>query len=193
MSWNLPKGHSFLSDYTKEELKNLYKTEKNPKAKVRLLAAVCRKEGKALRDIGDLVEYPFTTVRDWLVRMHKNGLDSRYNGKKSGKPSHLTKNQLQRLDKILNASPEEQGLPFVIWTTKLVQYIILKIFGVKYVLRHVWLLVKKLGYNLKVPRQENRKANKKSQEKFKEELKKKYNITLNLDSRSFVLTKHTSS
>ena len=193
MSWNLPKGHGFLSNYTKKELKNIYKVEKNPKAKVRLLAAICRKEGKTLRDIGELVEYPFTTVRDWLVRMHKNGLGGRYNAKKTGKPPRLTKRQLTKLDKILSASPEKQGLPFVIWTTKLVQYLIVKLFDVKYVLRHVWLLVKKLGYNLKVPRQENRKANKKAQEKFKKELKKKYNITLNLDSRSFVLTKPTSS
>ena len=192
MGWNLPKGNSFLSDYTKKELKQIYKAEKNPKAKVRLLAAICRKEGKALRDIGELVEYPFTTVRDWLVRMHKQGLDGRYNAKKSGKPPRLTKKQLNQLDKILNASPEKQGLPFVLWTTKLVQYIIVKRFNVKYVLRHVWLLVKKLGFTLKVPRQENRKANKKAQEEFKKKLKQKYNITLNVDSRSFVLTKHIS-
>jgi len=193
MSWNLPKGHGFLSNYTKKELKKLYLSERNPKAKVRLLAAICRKEGKPLRDIGGLVEYPFTTVRDWLVRMHKQGLDGRYNKKQSGKPAYLTKIQLKKLDKILGASPEKQGLPFVIWTTKLVQYIILKHFGVKYVLRNVWFIVKKLGYNLKVPRQENRKRNKKAQEKFKKNLKQKYNIILNLDSRSFVLTKLTSS
>lgn len=193
MTWSLPKGHNFLSDYSKRDLKNLYKHEKNPKAKVRLLAAICRKEGRALRDIGETVEYPFTTIRDWLVRMHKQGLDGCYNKKQTGKPHRLTEKQLKKLDKILSASPEKQGLPFVIWTTKLVQYIIVKLFDVTYVLRHVWFLVRKLGYNLKVPRQENRKVNRKAQEKFKKNLKEKYNIILNLDSRSFVLTKSTSS
>jgi transposase len=192
MAW-LKKGNDFLIDISKAELKNLYKQEKNAKAKLRLLAALRRKEGETLESIAFSLEKPKMTISDWLRSLEKKGINGLYDIKQSGQPSRLTKNQLDKLNKILDESPEKQGLPFVIWTTKLVQYIIIKLFGVKYVLRNIWFLVKKLGYNLKVPRQENRKANKKLQEKFKIELKKKYNIILNLDSRSFVLTKSTSS
>ena len=93
----------------------------------------------------------------------------------------------------MNENPEKEGIPFVIWTASLVQYVIHKLFNVLYKLRNVEYLVKELGFSLQKPRPENRKANKKLQEKFKVELKKKFNITLNLDSRSFVLAKHTSS
>ncbi len=192
MAW-LKKGDNFLIDISKAELKKLYKQEKNAKAKLRLLAALQRKEGKTLDSIAFSLEKPKMTISDWLRCLEKRGISGLYDIKQSGQPSRLTKNQLDKLNKILDESPEKQGLPFVIWTTKLVQYIIVKLFGVRYVLRNIWFLVKKLGYNLKVPRQENRKANKKAQEKFKKNLKQKYNIILNLDSRSSVLTKSTSS
>jgi len=93
----------------------------------------------------------------------------------------------------LDQSPQNQAIPFTLWTTTLVQYIIYMHFNVSYNQSAIWKLTKKLDFSLKVPRQENRKANKKLQEKFKEELKKKFNITLNLDSRSSILMKLTSS
>ena len=192
MVW-LKKGEEFLPDFSRKDLKELYTREKNVKAKLRLLAALQRKEGKTLDAIASSLQKPKMTVGDWLRRFSTGGIQNIYDLKQSGKPRKLTSEQLNELDKILENPPTKQNLPFVLWTTKLVQYVILKVFGVKYVLRNVWFIVKKLDYNLKVPRQENKKANKKLQEEFKAELKKKFNITLNLDSRSFVLTKRTSS
>jgi|TARA_B100000315_G_C14489609_1_gene546938 transposase len=192
MVW-LKKGDQFLVEISKSELKKMYLQEKNAKAKLRLLAALQRKEGNTLESIAFSLSKPKMTISDWLRRLENKGIDGMYDIKQSGKPHRLTKEQLKKLDNILSDSPEKQGLPFVIWTTKLVQYIIVITFEVRYVLRNVWFIVKKLGYNLKVPRQENRKRNLKAQEEFKKNLKQKYNIILNLDSRSFVLTKHTSS
>lgn len=191
MAW-LKKGSIFLSEISEKELKKIYKREKKSKAKLRLLAALKRKRGDTLDSISIDLHVPKTTVHDWLKRFEFHGLKKIHDIKQTGKPSYLTKDQLNKLEKILEESPENQNLPFVLWTTKLVQYIILKLFKVKYVLRNVSILVRKLGFNLKVPRQENRKVNKKAQEEFKKNLKQKYNIILNLDSRSFVLTKFTS-
>ena len=192
MVW-LKKRDGFLVDLSLPELKKSYHLEKNAKAKLRLLAAVQRKEGKTLDDIASFLQKPKTTIHDWLRRLEDGGIKNIYDIKQTGKPAKLTKQQLDELEKVLDESPQKQGLPFTLWTTKLVQYIIIKLFNVKYELWNVWMIVTKLDFSLKVPRQENRKANKKLQEKFKVELKKKFNITLNLDSRSFVLTKHTSS
>ena len=192
MVW-LKKGDEFLPGFSKVELKKLYNKEKNAKAKLRLLASIQRKEGNTLEDIAYSLQKPKTTVHDWLRRLENKGIDNLYDVKQPGKPARLTKQQLRKLEKVLDNSPQKQGLPFVIWTTKLVQYIIIKLFDVKYELWNVWNTVKKLNFNLKVYRPEHKKANKKAQENFKKELKKKFNITLNLDSRSFVLMKHTSS
>ncbi|VVB54056.1 Uncharacterised protein [uncultured archaeon] len=62
------KGESFLPNYTARELTELYHKEEDPKAKVRLLAAILRKEGKTFNEIGSSLKYPLTTVRDWLIR-----------------------------------------------------------------------------------------------------------------------------
>ena len=131
------------------------------------------------------------TISDWLRKIEEEGLHRIYSVKQTGKPSKLTDDQLNKLEIILDESPEKQGIPFKIWTTSLVQYIINKVFDVIYQIRNIRKIVKKLGFRLKVPRQENLKKNDKSVEKFKKKLKVMYNITLNLDSRSSVLMKST--
>lgn len=192
MIW-LQKGEKFLADMSKEELSALYKKENNVKGKLRLLAVIQRKEGKTLDDIAYSLKKPKTTIHDWLQRIESKSLKNLYDVKQSGRPSKLSKEEKSKLAEVLSEKPEKQGIPFVIWTTSLVQYVIHKLFNVLYKLRNVEYLVKELGFSLQKPRPENKKANKKLQEKFKVELKKKFNITLNLDSRYFVLTKHTSS
>ena len=192
MVW-LKKRDEFLVDFSLPELERMYRLEKNGKAKLRLLAALKRKKGNTLEDIASSLQKPKTTIHDWLRRLEDGGIKKIHDVKQLGKPAKLSKQQLDELERVLDESPQKQGLPFTLWTTKLVQYIIIKLFNVKYELWNIWKIVTKLNFALKVPRQENRKSNKKLQEKFKVELKKKFNITLNLDSRSFVLTKHTSS
>lgn len=192
MVW-LEKGDSFLPKHSKEELKKLYLKEKDTDAKFRLLAAMKRKDGETLDYIALSLKKPKTTIHDWLKRFQTYGPERIYNLKKSGRPSNMSKEQKQNLKNILMESPEKQGLPFIMWTTSLVQYLIDKLFGILYKIRNIEYIIKELGFSFKKPRPENKKSNKKAQERFKIELKKKLNITLNLDSRSFVLTKLTSS
>jgi len=188
----LEKGDKFLPEISEKELKGLYKKEKKTKPKLRLLATILRKEGKTLDDIAYSIQKPKTTIHDWLQRLKTGDLEKLYDIKQTGRPSKLSKEEKKELERILSESPEKQDIPFAIWTTSLVQYAIHKLFNVLYGIRNVEYLVKELGFSLQKPRQEHRKANKKAQEEFKKNLKQQYNITLNLDSRSSVLMKHTS-
>ncbi len=192
MTW-IKKSDKFLADISAEKLKQLYGKEKNAKAKLRLLASIQRKEGNTLDDIANSLQKPKTTIHDWLKRIEIEGLNGYYDIKQKGNRSKLTMQQRKELEKILDESPQNQGIPFKLWTTTLVQYIIHKHHGISYNQSAIWKLTKKLNFSLKVPRQQHQKANKKAQEEFKKKLKKEFNITLNLDSRSSVLTKHTSS
>jgi len=192
MVW-LQKGDGFLPNISEGELKRLYRLEKNAKSKLRLLTAIQRREGKTLDYIASSLRKPKTTIHDWLQRLESKGINYLYDIKQPGKPARLTKTQEKELENVLGQSPEKQGIPHTTWTTKLVQYIILKMFNVKFKVRQVRNIIKKINFSLQTPRPENRKANKKAQEEFKVELKKKFNITLNSDSRSSVLTKRTSS
>ncbi len=191
MGW-MKKGEKFLPEFSKAELAKLYQKEKNAKAKLRLLAAIFRKEGKSLDAISESVQTPKTTVHDWLKRLEGEGLDGLTDNSRPGRPSWLSQEQKDELENVLSGSPEEQGIPFKIWTTSLVQYIIHELFNVAYKPRNVQKLVKKLGFTLKVPRSRNKKASTKAQKEFKKKLKQKYDITLNSDLRSSFWTKHTS-
>jgi predicted transcriptional regulator len=70
----VPKGKDFLPKYSKQNIVDLYRKEKNAKAKIRPLAAVFRKENMALKEISEKINYPFTTIGDWLRRMHLEGI-----------------------------------------------------------------------------------------------------------------------
>ncbi|WP_143311786.1 COG3415 family protein, partial [Candidatus Methanoperedens nitratireducens] len=81
-----PRGKSFLPDFSKDELNDLYQKEVDPKAKIRLLAAILRKDGKTLEEISLAVKHPLTTVGDWLRRLHTEGISRKNNKKQSGRP-----------------------------------------------------------------------------------------------------------
>ena len=93
MGW-IQKGNKFLLDISKEELKKLYKNEKNAKAKLRLLASMKRKEGMSMDEIANSLQKPKTTIHDWLQRIENRGIKNIYDIKQSGKPPKLTKKQL---------------------------------------------------------------------------------------------------
>ncbi len=69
-----PRGESFLPKISIDELNGLYQEEKDPIAKIRLLAAILCKEGKTLEEISLTVKHPLTTVGDWLRRLHTEGI-----------------------------------------------------------------------------------------------------------------------
>lgn len=186
------KNEKFLPNISKENLQKIYKKEKNSKAKLRLLASILRKEGKTLSEISDSIQKPIMTISDWLKKIEKDGLKRIYDIKQSGRLSRLTEDELKKLKEILIESPEKQEIPFKVWTTSLVQYLINKMFGILYKVRNILNIVKRLGFSFKVPRQENIKKNVKAVEEFKKNSKEKYGIIINVDSRSSVLTKCTS-
>lgn len=96
---DVPKGEGFLPGYTLEDLIELYKKEKDSKAKIRLLAAIHRKEGLTYTEIGWRLKHSSMTIKDWLHRMHKEGIHRRYDKKKPGRPKKLTDEQLKDLKK----------------------------------------------------------------------------------------------
>lgn len=61
---------------------------------------------------------------------------------------------------------EKQNIPFKMWTTKLIQYLIYDRYNLSYNQSGLWKLVKQLDFSFKIPRQENSNANKKLQEEF---------------------------
>ncbi len=186
------KGNNFLPSIDKAEIKSLYREEKNSLAKIRLQACLLRKEGNTLSYISSKVEYPLTTVGDWLRRINNEGLSGRYSIKQCGRPSRLSSTQKKELKILLQNSPEEINLPYIVWTTKLLLYYISEHYSIDYQIRQIEKLVHQLGFSIKKARPEHKKCNKALQEAFKKKFKQKFNQEFMMDSRSFVLMKSIS-
>jgi transposase len=170
----------------------LYHRERGAKAKIRLLAAIFRKEGKTYDEIGLTLKYPLTTIRDWLSLIHIEGISRKSDIKQTGKPKRLTDEQIKKLKPILLKSPEEQDFKFTTWTTKLVIQLIKKLYDVSYQPLQVRRILHHLGLSCQKPRPTHKKASKKAQEDFKKTSEKEYDHMQKMDMRSYFWTKASS-
>ena len=150
MMWTLPKGNQFLPNSSLQKAQSLYAGEKNPKAKLRLLAAIHRKQGKSIDEIAYLLNTPRDTVYGWLRRFTKRGIDGKDSIKQTGRPAQLTVKQRIKLVRILEQGPphNHSGL----WTTKEIRTMIIRKFKRAYVKQHVWRLLVSLGFSMQRPR-----------------------------------------
>ena len=188
------KGSEFLLNFSLEQIEKKYNEEKNAKAKIRLQCALLRKKGKNQSYISEVTSLSITTISDILRRFEKRGIDGCYAIKQKGQPKKLSAIQRTKLKRIVSKSPRKSGLPYVIWTTKLVQYIIQKEFKVDYVAMQVHRLLKSMKITLQKARPEHIKANKKLQAQFKKNFGEDSKFLGSLDMRSYFWTRaHLSS
>lgn len=178
------KGNAFLADISLGKIETVYHQESNAKAKIRLQCAVLRKRGKSIPFISDVVGKRDSSVSDILRRFEDRGMAGCYAIKQKGQKPKLSPLQRLKLKKALNKSPQAQGIPCVIWTTKLIQKFIEKTFRVEYVHRHVRDLVSTFGLSIQKPRPEHIRANKKLQAHFKKNFDEGLKSSCKQDMRS---------
>ncbi|HID30633.1 MAG TPA: IS630 family transposase [Desulfobacterales bacterium] len=181
--WNLPKGHEFMREVSTAKLKVAYRKETSEKAKMRLLVAVKRRQGKSIDQIASDLEMGRRTVHSWLRRFVKRGLQGAYDVKQPGRPKRLTDRQLKSLRKDLLAGPEKFGFEKQLWTTRMVQEHVRRRYGVSYVDRHMRRLLRRMGFSSQTPRPVHYKADKRAQERFKKTSVRSWQSTENAASQ----------
>lgn len=186
------KGNEFLSNVSLVKLEERYNQEMNAKAKIRLQCAVLRKKKKNLSFIAGVVGKRESTVSDILRRFERKGVEGCYAIKQKGQPKKLSSIERLKLKKILSKSPQEQGLPFVVWTIKLARYFIKHRFKIEYVTMQVHRVIRELNLSLQKPRPEHLKANKKLQAEFKKNFDEDLKNLCGQDMRSPILMKASS-
>ena len=186
------KGNGFLPNVSLDKIEEKYTQEKNVKAKIRLQCAILRKKGKSQPYLSEVTGLPVTTISGILRRFEKRGIDGCYAIKQKGQPKKLSLQERVKLKKILSKSPEKQGLPFVVWTIKLVKYFLKHNFKIEYVTMQVHRIIKELHLSLQKPRPEHIKANKKLQAQFKKKFDEELKNLCRQDMRSPILTKASS-
>ena len=183
------KGNGFLSNVSLDMLEKKYVQEKNAKAKIRLQCAILRRKGKSQPYISEVTGLPITTISGILRRFQKKGITGCYAIKQKGQPKKLSLQNRIKLKRILSKSPQEQGLPFVVWTVKLVQYFIKHKFKTQYVTMQVHRVTKEFNLSLQKPRLEHVEANKKLQAQFKKNFDEELRDLCRQDMRSRILMK----
>jgi len=183
------KGNDFMTNVSLDVLEKNYVQEQNAKAKIRLQCAILRRKGYSQPYISEVTGLPITTISGVLRRFEKRGVSGCYAIKQKGQPKKLSLQNRMKLKRILGKSPVEQGLPFVVWTIKLVKYFIKHHFKTEYVTMQVHRLTKELELSLQKPRPEHVKANKKLQAQFKKKLDEELRNLCKQDMRSRILMK----
>jgi len=152
----IPRGQNFLPIISAEKLRALARDEDNKKARLRLLAAAHRKEGQKLERIAETIGKPVTTIHDWLVRLHEDGMTRLRDVKQPGRTPRLNEKQRRTLVRELERGPphNRNGL----WSTKDVRELIRKKFGITYAPQHAWRLLVACGFSLLRPRKRHYKS-----------------------------------
>ena len=166
--WTLPKKKAFLPGVSLQRIKSLYTRENNSKAKLRLLAAIHRKQGKSIDEIAYLLNTPRDTTYGWLRRFTARGIAAKDSIKQSGRPVQLTLKQREELVKILERGPPHN--PTGLWSSKEIRAFITRKYKRTFVKQHIWRLLVSLGYSMQRPRKQHYK---KPDEKTIKEFKKK--------------------
>ena len=100
---------------SKKRLDRAIRREKNGTVRLRLLACGMRKEGKSIRKIAKNLRKPYSTVRDWLVRMHKRGLAGSRDKRRRGRKRILGNADLKKLKIWLVEGSKKHGFESDTW------------------------------------------------------------------------------
>lgn len=151
--WSLPKRMVFLPDISTQQLRAMYAAEQHPKSKLRLLAAVHRREGKSIDEIAYMLSKHRRTVHGWLTRFVERGIGAKNARKQTGRPSQLTLAQKRQLVKDLERGPPHNATG--LWSTKEVRELLRRKYKAVFVKQHVWRMLDQLGFAMLRPRKQH--------------------------------------
>ena len=146
------KGHEYLSDVQLSALEEMHRRERSGKSRDRLQAAVLRKQGRTLEEIGRIVGRWACTIHRWLYRMEREGPEGRHDGKSPGRPRLLNAEQEKVIEEDLDGTPRDSGFGRGSWNARMVAKRILDRFGVPYSRRSAIRLAHRLGFSVRKPR-----------------------------------------
>ena len=126
----LPGGRAFMPSVSLKRLTKVWQEESAGKTKQVLEACHRRKEGRSIRGTAREMGLAYSTVRDWLVRMHAGGLNRRFERRRAGRKRTLTGAILKHIKRWLNGSPQTYGFEAGSWQINMVQEMLRERFGI---------------------------------------------------------------
>ena len=120
----LPTDNDFLPDTDTQILLEMITACPSGKARDILMACYARKMNSSIRRIRDLMMRPYSTVREWLLRVHECGLDNISDRKPPGARCILEAIEIVR--KTLRQPPIKYGFEQGAWLMRMIAEVITK-------------------------------------------------------------------
>lgn len=114
---------------TYEQVCGLYATEKEAKVKTRLQIIILWYEGEKSEEIGKIVRQTGVTVRKYMKRYNRSGLQGLYDLGRPGGEAKITEAEVGEIDAALKSTPKESGIEVNNWRGWVVQKWIFERFG----------------------------------------------------------------
>ncbi len=132
------------------ELDRLYRTTHDPRLRTRVhIILLAAEKGLTAAEIAEIVRSDKQTVRRWIKRYQKQGLEGLYDAPRPGGPRKLSDEQLAELLAAARHSPSELGLSFSRWTAANLADYAATHFGIKVNPETIRLHLKTAGVNLR--------------------------------------------
>lgn len=174
----MPRKVLQIKGYSPEKIKELFDSEPKYKTGLRLYAIYQVSIGQPTRKLETIYNTSFKQICNWVHRFEEEGIDGLKDKKKTGRPSRLTKMQLNEIKKLLLSSlPSEFGYNTSTWNGPILIDYVQKKYGVQYKKAQIYNILKKIGFTFQKGRPSYPESHPKKQEIFKEELKKTSNRT----------------
>lgn len=163
-----------LQKYSVVNLENRFKAELNQRIKQRLQIVLFLREGKSQREVSAELRMSTGIIPYWKKRFEMEGTKGLEDKEGRGRKSTLNEKQLKALSSAVDDGIQMKDGYKRGYKTKDVREFIRDKFGINYTMRNCLKILRKLGYNLKVPRPRNKSRNQNDVDKFKEQFKKNF-------------------
>lgn len=122
---------------------------------IRRRAVAAIKQGRALNEVADLFGVSYSAVRNWNKKHQSGGrkaLTSARRGRKTGEKRHLSVQQESQLRRwIIDSTPDQLQLPFMLWERRAVQELIEQRLGLVMPRRTVGEYLARWGFSCQRP------------------------------------------
>ncbi len=135
-----------------ETLRQLTRTDPDPRVRRRAHALLLLAEGHAVVAVARLFATAPHRVRAWRSRFLASGRDGLADAPRTGRPPKLDAVALAFLEETLEASPQTYGLPVTLWSIRDLRAVLAAHLGIRVCPATVHRAVQRLGYRYRRPR-----------------------------------------
>lgn len=147
------------------DIKALIAKETNGRMRIRLLALLHLKEGANRAETAIYLKSSRKAVNDWAKNFYENGLDGLKEKPRTGRPCHLTPEQLMTFKEyVISNSVKHNGGRL---TGQFLVSYIKEEFGITYCLDNIYRLLNSLGFSWITSRSKHPRQSEEIQESFK--------------------------